>query len=179
MSFRFSPKILLPVLVVVPVMVMQAFYAFEVMRSDLIFFNAQREMVYWGEEDNTPGREEVRMISSAMDQALEFRSQNPDYLALKARLQAWEGLLAENGNNSVSRFRDAAETMEKSLVARPANPYSWLQLAEYLSVLPDSEATFRQAVSKARELGPGDPSLQQRFGELSTVIDRSIINKTQ
>jgi hypothetical protein len=47
-----------------------------------------------------------------------------------------------------------------------SNPYSWLQLAEYLRVLPGNDADFRQALEKARVLAPGDKALQQRVADL-------------
>jgi hypothetical protein len=158
---------LLPALVVIAVLLVQGRYAWQVLVSDLIVFNVQRDMVFWGNAGSLPEASSVAAVNSEMDRALALRQLNPDFLALKARLQAWEALLAKDNAASLAGIRYAAETMQISLQERPSNPYSWLQLAEYLRVLPDREVEFRQALDKVRELGPGDPTLQQRVMELT------------
>jgi hypothetical protein len=159
---------LLPVVVIVPVLVFEGRFAWDVMLSDMIVFNIQRDMVFWGNNGTVPAKQSVAEVSSDMDRALALWQLNPDYLSLKARLQVWTGLTAGDNDASLAGISHAADTMHTSLQVRPANPYSWLQLAEYLRVLPGSDKAYTEALDKVRMLAPGDPVLQKRVSDLAS-----------
>jgi len=145
----------------------QGKFALQVLLSDPLYFNAQREVVFWGEEEFRPQPERVAGVRESMDRALFWWPEHPDYLGLKARLQIWQGLVAQDRVAAAEQFRQAIGTMEAALAVRPGNPYSWAQYAEYLRTQPDRSADVEAAIRKVAELGPGDSALQQRMQALS------------
>lgn len=141
-------------------------FAARVIRADLLYFNVERELVFWGSNNRQPAAAEVAGALQRINIALQYWPDNPDYLVLKARIHVWEGVLAGNGPSADGYFEQALHSMERALAVRPSNPYSWALYAEYLTTQPDRRSDLSAAVAKVRQLGPGDPSLQQRMQAL-------------
>jgi len=149
------------------VLLHQGKFALQVLLSDPLYFNAQREVVFWGADAFRPQPERVAGVRESMDRALRWWPEHPDYLGLKARLQIWQGLVAPDRGAAAEQFRLAIDSMEASLAVRPGNPYSWAQYAEYLKTQPERAADLALAIRKVELLGSGDPILQQRMRALS------------
>ncbi|GEM_PF-3077522 len=148
------------------VLLHQGYFALRVVRSDLLFFDAQREVVFWGQEEYRPAAAQIAAVQQRMDKAAEQWPGNPDYLALQARLQIWQALTTTDRPQADQLFRQAIHSMELSLRIRPGNPYSWGQYAEYLATQPGRAADLATAVEKASVLGKGDSALQKRMQAL-------------
>lgn len=136
--------------------------AARIMIADVLFFNVERDVVYWGTNNQKPTENEVTRAQAGIGKALQFWPRNPDYLAMAARLQAWQGQIAGNQEAANGQFRLAMDTMYQSLLERPGNPYSWAQYAEYVATQPGKRLELVLAIEKAKRLGPGDASLQKR-----------------
>jgi len=141
-------------------------FAVGVLQADLLYFNIEREVVFWGNNKQQPAKETIAGVQQRMETALHKWPDNPDYLAMQARLHAWQGVIATNRQTASENFRRAIESMRTSLRERPGNPYGWAQYAEYLNTQPDSASELAVAVDKAMKLGAGDPKLQQRMQAL-------------
>ena len=140
----------------------QVLFAVRVMRSDPVYFSLQRQVVYWSEPGYAPAREQVAAVHATFLPAVQSWPRNGDYQALLARLNLWQALLAPN-RAEANRYLDSAVAgMAASLRYRPANPYAWLQYAEYLAATRDDPETLELAIRKVQELGPGDDGLQAK-----------------
>ncbi len=153
----------LPALVLLAILAWAGSFAVGVMQADLLYFNIEREVVFWGTANQQPAAEAIAGVKQRMDSALRNWPDNPDYLAMQARLHVWEGVIATDRVAANESFRLALDSMRTSLAERPGNPYGWAQYAEYLTTQPDSAAELAVAVEKAMTLGAGDPKLQQRM----------------
>lgn len=158
--------ILLPLLLV---LLWQAGFAVQVLRSDPVYFAVQREVVFWNDEAYRPDAGRVTVLQQQMQKAQALWPENADYHALQARLQTWQGLLADTNQASTAHFAAAAATMELSLQWRPANPWSLAQYAEYLATQPARRSELQGVIAKARQLAPGDVALQER---MQALLDR-------
>lgn len=156
----------LPMLLLL-ILLHQSAFAVRVMLADLVYFNLEREVVFWGDGERRPSIEQVRAAQTTLDGAVLRRPGQADYLAMQARLFAWQGLLAVSPAAADEQFKLALAAMHRSLQERPGNPYSWAQYAEYLTTQPGSGVEVADAASKARLLGPGDPNLQTRMQALT------------
>ena len=141
-------------------------FAFRLMRADLLYFNVERELVFWGSNDRQPSATEVTDALQRITKALEYWPDNPDYLVMQARILVWHGVIAGDTRTADGHFEQALSTMERALAVRPSNPYSWALYAEYLTTQPERRSDLVAAVAKVRQLGPGDPGLQQRMQAL-------------
>lgn len=144
----------------------EGWFAARAALADIAYFSLEREVVFWGDGERQPSPEQMSAAQSTLDAALKRRPAHADYLAMQARLYAWQGLLAGSPAAANEQFKLALATMQQSLQQRPANPYGWAQYAEYLTTQPDSETDLATAVSRAKALGPGDPKLQSRMQAL-------------
>ncbi|MES2606902.1 MAG: hypothetical protein V4603_18380 [Pseudomonadota bacterium] len=140
-------------------------FAARVALADLAYFGLERDVVFWGDGERRPSVEQVTAAQSVLDTALARRPAHADYLAMQARLYAWQGLIG-NPAAADEQFKLALASMRQSLQQRPGNPYSWAQYAEYLTTQQGSGTELAVAVETARTLGPGDPKLQTRMQAL-------------
>lgn len=141
-------------------------FAGRVLMSDLLFFNIEREVVFWGNSAERPTAATITATQQRMDQTLRYWPDHPDYLAMQARLHAWQGLVATDRLVADGHFKRALTSLRQALVERPGNPYNWAQYAEYLATQPDNAVELAAAVQKVALLGAGDPRLQQRMAAL-------------
>jgi len=156
---------LIPVAILFLLLVWQGEFALRVLRSDMDFFQIQRGMVFWGSGEARPSQEQVDAMAFRVDATVALWNTHPDYLAMQARIVAWQAVLASGAERS-AYIEEAARLMSLSLAIRPANPYSWAQYAEYLRALPGQEAELDVAASKAMNLAPGDFALTERMRAL-------------
>lgn len=152
--------------VLLAVLAVAAVFAVKVLRSDLLFFNIEREVVFWGSSAERPTTATIAAAQQRIDQTLRYWPDHPDYLAMQARLHAWQGLVATDRLVADGHFKLALASLKQSLTDRPGNPYGWAQYAEYLTTQPDNARELAAAVAKVEALGPGDPKLQQRMQPL-------------
>lgn len=138
----------------------QAIFAAQVLRSDPVYFAAQRQVVYWGQDGITPSRTQVVSVLEAVNAALAAWPENADYLSLQARLHLWQALSASGRAAANQHLEDALQSMEQSFRYRPASPYAWLQYAEYRAARRNDGSALESAIRKVQDLGPGDPGLQ-------------------
>ena len=153
---------------IVPVLLLllwQGVFAVQVLVSDVLNFKVQRTVIFWGVSDNKPTAGEIALVRGQMESALGLWPQNPDYLALLARLYGWQGQIADRSAAN-EQYRLAIVTMRKSLEQRGGNPYSWAQYAEYLATQRDRKIELDIAAERVRLLGAGDQKLQQRMQAL-------------
>jgi hypothetical protein len=160
---RIALIIVLPVLAV---LLWQASFAIQVLRADPRYFSVQREVVFWADEQYRPDAARVTELQQQMRKAQELWPEQADYHALQARLQTWQGLLADSRQAASENFAGAAATMELALRWRPANPWSLAQYAEYLATQPARRAELEQVAERALRLAPGDAGLQTRMSAL-------------
>jgi len=158
-------RLAVPVLLVL-LLAWQCVFAVQVIISDALDFSVQREMVFWGVEGKKPTQAEVDAAQTRMEQAVSLWPLNPDYLALLARLHAWQGQIATSRSAANEQYSLAISTMHLSLLERSGNPYSWAQYAEYLATQQDKRLELAIVVEKVKGLGPGDLKLQQRVQAL-------------
>lgn len=159
----------LPVIMLVPVLALllwQAVFALQVLRADPLYFGVQREVVFWSDEQYRPAPERVTELQVRLQKAQALWPEQADYHALQARLQTWQGLLADSRQEANSRYAAAATTMEQALRWRPANPWSLAQYAEYLATQPSRSAELENIAARTMQLAPGDPALQARMQAL-------------
>jgi tetratricopeptide (TPR) repeat protein len=142
-------------------------FGFRVMRADLLYFNIERELVFWGSNERQPTAAELADALQRIDRALQYWPDNADYLVMKARILIWHGVIAGDTQVADGHFKQALAVMERALAVRPSNPYSWALYAEYLTTQPDRGGDLTAAVAKVRLLGPGDPNLQKRMQAIS------------
>ncbi len=147
-------------------LVWQGAFAVQVLRADPLYFAVQREVVFWSDEQYRPDPARVTVLQARMQQAQALWPEQADYHALQARLQTWQGLLADTREAATANYAAAAATMEQSLHWRPANPWSLAQYAEYLATQPARRAKLQEAIAKAMQLAPGDAALQARMQAL-------------
>lgn len=154
-------------MVLLAVLAVGSVFAFRVLASDLLFFSIEREVVFWGTSAERPTSAMIAAAQQRIDQTLRYWPDHPDYLAMQARLHAWQGLVATDRLVADAHFKRALASLRLALVDRPGNPYSWAQYAEYLYTQPDNARELAAAVEKVGLLGRGDPRLQQRMAALT------------
>lgn len=159
-------RLVLPV-AVLALLLWQAPFALRVLLSDPLYFSAQREVVFWGQEEFRPEAARIAEVRQWLETALRHWPAHPDYLVLQARVHIWQGLGASDRSAADEQFRLAIADMEAALAVRPGNPYSWALYAEYLKTQPARAADLELAIRKVALLGPGDPSLQRRMQALT------------
>ena len=69
-------------------------FGFRVMRADLLYFNIERELVFWGSNERQPTAAELADALQRIDRALQYWPDNADYLVMKARILIWHGVIA-------------------------------------------------------------------------------------
>jgi hypothetical protein len=153
-------------LLILPLLVQQGVYALNVVRADFIHFAVQRDVVFWGNDDLQPAPARVDILQQRIELAMELVPGHADYLALHARILAWQAVLAPERRVSNANVLLAIASMQQSLKARPANPYSWAQYAEYLATQPLRRNELQEVVVRIATLAPGDSGLQQRSRSL-------------
>lgn len=159
-------RIALAIVVPLVLLLWQAGFALQVLRADPLYFSVQREVVFWADEQYRPDSARVAELQGRMQQAQALWPQQADYHALQARLQTWQGLLADTRQAATGHYAAAAATMEQSLHWRPANPWSLAQYAEYLATQPARNTELQDVAARAIQLAPGDAALQARMQSL-------------
>src|SRR5690606_21475673 len=104
------------------VLASQLLSGLQLLRSDPVYFSAQRQVVYWGQDGFTPSGAQVSSVLDAVNAALAAWPENADYLSLQARLQLWQALSATERTAANQHLEDALHSMEQSLRYRPASP---------------------------------------------------------
>ena len=160
MRFMLAPALL------VLMLAYQGVFAVQVMVSDVLNFNVQRLMVFWEVDGNKPAAGEVAAALEQMQWAVKLWPHHPDYLALQARLQWWQGQIAPGRQTANANYKFAIATMHESLVARPGNPYSWSQYASYLATQRDKKIELLLVVDKVGRLAAGNKDLQKQMQAL-------------
>jgi len=154
------------IICLVPAMV----FAVKAGLSNLLYFQAEKEVIHWGGRAGNPHLEAVDNAEIAINKTLSLWRENPDYLSLAGQVRGWKGFVIATETNSadiaLAHYRESLDMLRQSLKLRPAHAKTWALVAEYKTLLGEKDDEWFLAKEKALELGGADSALVDRMMRL-------------
>lgn len=135
--------------------------------QDLEYRRLVTEVGFWGREGYLPTDETLAHTARDLDRLLAQAPGQPDYLALRASVFAWQGYASEDVDQLIAYSNRAVQAQYAALRSRPAHRHGWLKMVQYASRSTAGAASLEQAEQRLRSLSPGG-------GEDSGVLPRSL-----
>lgn len=134
--------------------------------QDLEYRRLVTEVGFWGREGYLPTDEVLAQTARDLDRLLAQAPGQPDYLALRASVFAWQGYASEDIDTRIAFSNRAVQTQYSALRARPAHRHGWVKMVQYASRSTAGAARLEQAQQRLQSLSPG--------GEGNAVLPRSL-----
>ena len=144
---------------------MLAFTAVQCVRlgmAGLFVQTAQADVELWSAESRTPLKYEMRNAVDAYVTSLEYVSDNPWALEGLGALELERMHASTDPREALAVTRSALVRFRQALLLRPTSPFLWANLALTKLYLDEVDGELLTALRHANELGPWEPTVQER-----------------
>jgi hypothetical protein len=129
--------------------------------ADGVAYKAKYAVKTWEQDNRLPTAEEAAYALQQAASALAWQPENPEYLALKARVLTYQGLLHWGEDRFFEITEEAVTLYQESTRRRPKWPYSWSGLALVKAYRAEFDDVYKEVVAKAVKFGPWEPGVHR------------------
>jgi len=127
--------------------------------AQLFLLSARADMDRWSEQRRAPTASEAATVMTQLGWAVRLTDSDPNVHETIARLNLIRAFYSPDTNQREQILREGLEQIHISLTLSPSSPYRWTLLLILKRDLGEYDAEFRQALRRAVELGPWEPTL--------------------
>ena len=123
--------------------------------------SAHLEIERWSKPGQIMRGDEGARVTQYLARSLAYSPRNPWPLEEMGTLQLRGMRAAKDPQLAVSAARSAKLNFGLALIERPTSPFAWANFALSKLYLGEQDGTLFQALTRAEELGPWEPEVQQ------------------